>query len=523
MTRDLHIDSQKAMRGLLIVVVAVSLLWLNYCRFNDDLNANGEYVTAYQPPEDELARYRHPSVAGIFYAAAPQELLADVETYLKAGSFRPFSAYRPEILIVPHAGYAYSAATAAKAYAQLQKYKNIRRVVLVGPAHFYAGKGAFVSDYGFFATPLGKVKVDTAEVAALASSSPEIVVNNRAHAKEHSLEVQLPFLQKVLSGFKIVPLLYGDIKAETLAAALEKYINDKQTLIIVSADLSHYHAYDKARELDAVTAQKIENKAADIEAHESCGAVGINAALLLASEKHLRPQILDLVNSGDTVGDKNRVVGYGAWSFFPDSQQEQPQSKLDREVESLRNFASQYKTELLSVAERSLEKAISDGGRYSPSRRSLPYEVFHKGAVFVTLKKAGALRGCIGNILPQTSVVKNIADNTYKAALEDKRFTPVTKEEASNLKISVSLLSGFEEISYKDEVDLLRKINKDIDGILIQDGNRQGIFLPSVWQEIRNKTEFLRQLKIKAGINPSYWHNKIKVYRFRTVEINNED
>ena len=182
-------------------------------------------------------------------------------------------------------------------------------------------------------------------------------------------------------------------------------------------------------------------------------------------------------------------------------------------------FASLYKKNLRNIAKISLEKAVIKQKHYSPSRRSFPEDVFDKGASFITIYKNGELRGCIGSVLPTMSIAQNIADNTYSAALEDSRFSAITEDELPYLTYSISLLSGFEEIKYSNEADLLNQIQNNIDGIVIRDGDRQGVFLPSVWEQLPDKEEFFKQLKVKAGMNPEYWNNRIKVYRFRTVEV----
>lgn len=523
MNRKQNTEPSKWKRYVLWGCVAAALLVLNYWYLDKYLSANSGYITAYRPGEDDLAQYRNPAVAGLFYSAQPAELSGHVDQYLQSGRFSRYSGYQPKIMIVPHAGYIYSAGTAGKAYAVLQKYApQIKNVILLGPSHYYGGDGAWLSDIDYFATPLGDVAVNKAMVRKIASAAPEIKINNQAHLKEHSLEVQLPFVQKVLPKAKIVPLIYGRISPETLAETLAEYLKRQDTVLIVSADLSHYHQYEEAQKIDAGTAAKIE-KGEPLADHESCGAAGINTALLLAARGNYRPQMLELINSGDVSGDKSRVVGYGAWSFYPDSEPLPPQSELERQTESLRAFAGLYGDNLRQIVRMALDKGVKHHKSYSPSRRHFPEQIFDKGASFVTLLKNGELRGCIGSILPSSSIAQDVASNAYGAALEDSRFPPVTADELPEIKFSIALLTGFEKIEYKDEADVLKKIKAGTDGIVIRDGNRQGVFLPSVWAELPDKEEFFKQLKIKAGMNPNYWNNRINVYRFRTVEIKDED
>lgn len=519
MSRNVKIDTSKVSRYVLWGVLILALLVLNYWYLNKYLSSNSSLITSYQVKEDELAKYRNPVVAGLFYSANSLALEKSIEDYLSSGRFVKYNSSQPKLIIVPHAGYAYSAGTAAKAYILLQKYaKSIKNVIILGPSHYYGGKGAYLSNADFFKTPLGKIRVNKKMVDEIASSSPDIQVNNEAHRKEHSIEVQLPFIQKVLPKAQIIPIVYGNIAPQALSSVLQKYILSSDTILIVSADLSHYYNYNDAQKIDMQTAQKISNKEA-IDEHSSCGAIGINSALLIAQYNNYRPQMLELINSGDTSGDKSSVVGYGSWSFYPDSHPQQPKSKLEKEVESLQEFASLYKKDLRNIVKTSLQKAITKQKHYSPSRRSFPEDVFDKGASFVTIYKNGELRGCIGSVLPTMSIAQNIADNTYSAALEDSRFSAITEDELPYLTYSISLLSGFEEIKYGNETDLLNQIKNNIDGIVIRDGDRQGVFLPSVWEQLPDKEEFFKQLKVKAGMNPEYWNNRIKVYRFRTVEV----
>ena len=522
MSKDQNTEPTKIRKYALWIILIIAILSLNYWYLNKYLSSNTSYITAYQLKEDELAKYRNPAVAGLFYSSLPTELSSQLDNYLQSGVFIKYSSYQPKILIVPHAGYMYSAETAAKAYAILQKHKSsIKNVILLGPSHYYGGDGAYLSDADYFATPLGKVAVNKEFVKKIVSScSNNIKINNQAHVKEHSIEVQLPFIQKVLPQASIIPIVYGNVDVNNLFSCIKDFLVKPDTILIVSADLSHYHTYEQAQIIDADTAQKVSDKL-PIEDHASCGAIGINTAIMLSKLYNYRPQMLELVNSGDISGDKSRVVGYGAWSFYPDSDNNKSKSELEQEVENLENFAKTYGKVLMQIVHLSLEKAVKHNKHYSPSRANYPEDIFDKGASFVTLRKKGELRGCIGSILPNSSIAQDIASNTYLASKEDSRFSPITEDELKEIKYSISLLSGFEKIPYKSEQDLLNKIKQGIDGIVIRDGDRQGVFLPSVWSELPDKTEFFKQLKVKAGMNPNYWNNRIKVYRFRTVEIKN--
>lgn len=260
---------------------------------------------------------RRAVVDGLFYPAAPGALRAQVAAYLAgviAANDHP--ARSPKLLITPHAGYDYCGAVAAHAYALLgrRRERTIRRVVLLGPAHRVAVHGLAAPAVDAFETPLGGVPLDVAALARL-DDLPQVVRDDRAHEREHSLEVQLPFLQTLLGRFSLVPLVVGDASAEAVAQVLERLWGGEETLIVISSDLSHYLPYAQAQAADRATAQRILALDAGLGPHEACGAMAINGALLEARRHGLTPRLLDLRNSGDTAGDRDRVVGYGAMAF----------------------------------------------------------------------------------------------------------------------------------------------------------------------------------------------------------------
>ena len=519
MSGRFDIDYSRLLRYSLIGACAVGVLALNYCSLSRHMSSNSQKITDYTIPEEYVERNREPVVAGLFYPADKFLLDKDLESYLSHSAPLDKFPIQPKILIVPHAGYDYSGSVAAKAYLTLTPFAaNIKNVILVGPSHQVSFNGAAISGADTFSTPLGKVAINQTLVKNLLQY-PFIKINDKAHAAEHSLEVQLPFLQKVLPNFQIVPMVYGQISPDDLASALEPLLRSPDTLIVFSADLSHYYDAETASQIDNVTAAQIQSKRSDVAPVQSCGATGINAALELAQTLKLTPEMLDLLNSGSVSGDLSKVVGYGAWRFGPADDEADEDTSISGDLKSLEDFASVHGTSLFKIAQISLEEALMYGKKYSPSRRDYDNTLFNKGASFVTLTENGQLRGCIGSVFGRQSVAKDVADNTYAAALEDKRFNPLTAQDLPNLKISISLLTGYERIRYQDEADLLRQIEAGKDGIVLRSGDRQALFLPSVWKELPDKQEFLNNLKLKAGMTPSYWSNKIKVYRFYTVEI----
>jgi len=263
---------------------------------------------------------RPAAVAGMFYPSAPAALAADVRAYLSRVVARPAeTAAVPKALVVPHAGYVYSGPVAASAYARLAAGRDtIRRVVLFGPTHRVPVRGLALPASRDFATPLGTVSVDRESVAA-ALTLPQVRESEAAHAFEHSLEVQLPFLQAVLGDFSIVPFAVGDATPREVAEVIELLWGGPETLFVVSSDLSHYHRYADACAIDRATSEAILALSATLDHEQACGATPINGLLLAARRRALRPELLDLRNSGDTAGDKSRVVGYASFAFIEKS------------------------------------------------------------------------------------------------------------------------------------------------------------------------------------------------------------
>lgn len=263
---------------------------------------------------------RSPAVAGMFYPGSLSALSNEVEDFLAGAGAG--AGMLPKALIVPHAGYVYSGAVAASAYACVAPWRaTIRRVVLLGPTHRVAIRGLALPTAAVFATPLGQVPLDTEAMAALLAL-PQVQLNDAAHAQEHSLEVQLPFLQTVLEEFKLLPLAVGMASSEEVAEVLELVWGGPETLIVISSDLSHYHAYADAQRLDRETARQIVALHALANHEQACGATPVNGLLLCARRHGMQAQLLDLRNSGDSpagAGDPSRVVGYGAFAFLEEA------------------------------------------------------------------------------------------------------------------------------------------------------------------------------------------------------------
>lgn len=258
-------------------------------------------------------RVRPAAVAGYFYPDDPKLLGNLVGKWLTS----PSEPTPPKAIIVPHAGYVYSGEVAASAYAKLSGLTDsINRIVLLGPAHRVYVDGLALSSADEFATPLGTIPIDR-QASERLLQLPQVSINDAAHKQEHSLEVHLPFLQTLFRDFKLIPLVVGDALPESVAEVLELLWGGDETLIVISSDLSHFHDYDTARMIDGETARSIEALTdIPIRPEQACGCMPLNGLLTVARRKHMKIVNYDLKNSGDTAGDRQRVVGYGAWGLY---------------------------------------------------------------------------------------------------------------------------------------------------------------------------------------------------------------
>jgi MEMO1 family protein len=454
---------------------------------------------------------RPPAVAGAFYAESREQLTQDLEVLLRGAQPTTADAPLPKALIVPHAGYVYSGPIAANAYARFGPVRGrITRVVLLGPAHRVAIDGLALPGAQGLQTPLGIVPVDQAGVQAI-SDLPQVLVSAEAHAHEHSLEVHLPFLQAVLGDFSIVPLVVGRASAQQVAQVLDRLWGGDETLIVVSSDLSHYLSYAQAQNTDRETARAILDRQPQISHYQACGATPVNGLLTVAQHRGLKTQLFDLRNSGDTAGDRSRVVGYASIGFFA------PDAEAVTDPDSEQTHA---RGEILIPIARS---AIGDifGLEYATDESHLFLR--EHGATFVTLNRNGRLRGCIGSLQAHRPLLVDLKANAKAAAFLDPRFEPLTQTEFATTRVEVSLLSAAETLSVSSEADALEKIRPGIDGLILQHADRRATFLPQVWENITEPPEFMRQLKLKAGLDASFWAPDVKLSRYTVVKYSEPD
>jgi MEMO1 family protein len=460
---------------------------------------------------------RKPAVAGQFYPADSATLRRDVENYIAGGSALPVA---PRIIISPHAGYVFSGPVAGKGYATIDK--DVRTVILLGPPHHVAVRGIAAPESAWFETPLGKVAVDRERIAKLLKN-PLAYKDDRAHGPEHSLEVQIPFLQVRLASFKIVPLLVHDVDPQKAADMMYPLI-DAHTLVVASSDFSHYlHQGEARREDDASIASIIEGRAEG--AIDACGEMPIRVAMALAKKMGLAPKLLDARTSYETApayGSDDRVVGYASIVFLPAGRTKSEQSAAAaataaaapaaRHKEEQGGFTPEIRGFLLKLARQSLEASVKGEKTLTP--QDIPETVKENRGCFVTLTENGDLRGCIGYIEPIAPLYKAVIENAANAALSDPRFPRVTPQELSSIKVEVSVLTRPVPLEYRDPQDLLSRLVPGVDGVILQSGPYQSTFLPQVWEQLPDKVEFLEHLSRKGGMPADGWKTaNVKHYR----------
>ena len=454
-------------------------------------------------------KLRPMAVAGSFYPSDPKELSAMMDDYL-ARVTEPRESAPILAAVAPHAGYVYSGPVAAYTYAQL-KGRGYKRVIVIAPSHYVAFDYTSIYDGDAYQTPLGNVPVDKAFARELAKMSATMQLSDKGHqatsdAPEHSIEVQLPWLQKVLGSFEVVPIVMGDQSYESsraLGVALAKLIKaggkPEETLVLASSDLSHYHVYDDAEKIDHKTLSALASwdyfsmsRNFQSRVWEACGGAPIVAAMIYSERMGAnQARVLKYANSGDVTGDKSRVVGYSADLFVragAAATQEKPFSLTDAE-----------KSELLALARKSVEHVVKQGDAYDPPPSTDATLNQERGA-FTTLHKNGELRGCIGYTSAAKPLLITVRDTATLAAMRDPRFSQVAADELPSLEYEISVLSPLRRVTDIQQI----KIGEH--GLLMKNGDSEGLLLPQVPTEQKwDRQTFLEQTCRKAQMNVNCW------------------
>jgi AmmeMemoRadiSam system protein A len=516
------------------VIAALTVIWVGVqCR--KAAKAPKAPPPAAPPATQLTGPIREAAVAGLFYPADPKTLSVTIDALLAAASPPPVKNVRA--LVCPHAGYEFSGLTAAFGYKEL-KGQPIHTVILLGPSHYAELTGAYIPPVVGYATPLGTVRISP-KAAILAKAkgftdaagcrvhrpdwwrqSPQTLPafgQDTPDTWEHSGEVEVPFLQKVLGDFELVPIVVGQADPEELADAIEPQLDDT-TLVVASSDLSHYHSYEQAEGKDHACVQTICDLAVEqMPFQEACGRTPIMTVMYLARRLGWHATLLDYRNSGDTTGDKRQVVGYAAIAFSAN----QRTAPMTSSTSAPSDLSPHDRTFLLELARRTVTQAVSGHELPRVDPASLSEVLAKPTGCFVTLTKRGQLRGCIGHILPQEPLAEAIVDTARGAALDDPRFPPVNPKELKDLHIEISVLTVPRPLSFSSPQDLLSKLRPHVDGVVLKIGPRLATYLPQVWEQIPDAQEFLSNLAQKAGCPPDAWKGpgvEVLVYQVEAFE-----
>jgi MEMO1 family protein len=453
-------------------------------------------------------------LAGSWYPGAPEALRSQIQGFIKAVPDRPEITGELIALIVPHAGYVYSGPVAAHAY-KLLFAQPFTRVVIIAPSHRHPFKGASIDLKTAYETPLGVIPVDRLLAQSLFEKSSIFKYIPQGHDQEHSLEIQLPFLQETLGKFSMVPIIQGSqdpSTCEEMARTLAEVLKGKKVLLVASSDLSHFHPYEQAKALDKKVWKRVEafderGLMQDMtqDQVEACGGGPIvtvmKTARLLSADRAL---VLNYANSGDVTGDRSGVVGYMSAAFFKSS----PEKGKNKE----NVFSREEKDFLHRLARGAIEHHLLGGPM--PTRDGEPRRLSEKRGAFVTLKTHGQLRGCIGHIQALKPLSQTIIDMAQAAAFQDPRFPPLSQQELKNLSIEISALTPLRQIQDIKEIQVGKH------GLFIERGFNSGLLLPQVAAEYGWNTQtFLEQTCQKAGLPKDAWKDSKTKIQIFSAEI----
>lgn len=451
---------------------------------------------------------REPAVAGMFYPAQAGALEAELDrAFEKAGQGSGMAM--PRAVISPHAGLRFSGWLAARAWAETAGAKA-ERIVIISPSHRHDFEGIALPSSSVFHMPGFEVEVDRAVCNALAAAGLARVVE-AAHDREHGIEMQLPFLNRLHPGARIVPLVTGRVETRAVARAVDFLAGGEgpAPLFVLSSDLSHFLTLGNARTHDEETARLIETGGwASLTPQHACGARAVAGYLASDHARGTRAVRLAMANSADVTGDASRTVGYGAWALH-DS---------DSTV-----VAPGHRTELLRAARQSLGSRLARGRVPEVGLESFAPPLRGHAAAFVTLQKKGRLRGCIGSLAAHRPLARDVVVNAAKAGFEDPRFAPVTARELGHVRLKIAVLSPARPMAFADQADLEQQLGPGRDGLILSDGGHRGIFLPMVWESLTAPHEFVNQLKRKAGLPAGHWSGSLRIERFRAESFSEPD
>lgn len=477
-----------------------------------------------RPTEARPDMIRPPVWAGKFYPAQARELQKVLDDFAALAQSTPINIPRAKplrALVLPHAGYIYSGWTAAHASRVLSP-GSFDKVIVMAPDHRVGFANGVISQVDAYQTPLGRVQLHP-DAAGLRRRYDVFSANRFSDDSEHAVEVVLPILQHFLGSFELVPVVCGPGDTRRMAAAISPVLNER-TLLVVSSDLSHYLPYEAAVARDRRTIETLlaldAGGLADLE-NAACGKMPLTVLLHIARERQWQPVLLHYANSADTAGSRDRVVGYAAMAFYGGS-------PLITEPPPSLKISSDQGRFLVKLARLVIQERLAlPGGDHLPAfvkQISQHSALLQPAATFVTLETNRQLRGCIGSLTADRTILESVRQNAARAAFHDPRFPPLTAGEMGGLSIEVSVLSPPRALMFADGHDLMSKLRAHIDGVIVQKGPARATFLPQVWRQIPDPALFLSRLCEKAGLSPHTWREeRLDIMTYQVQKFHAQD
>lgn len=514
LSRTMAFCYNQFMKPFKAIILLSFFLILSGCQLLNQQSTNNNM------PE-EKKNVRPMAVAGSFYPNSVAELNQVIDGLLARS---PKISQNIRAVVAPHAGYVYAGGVMGKVFGRVQG-KKYATVWLLGPSHYLGFSGVALTNYTHFKTPLGEIKL-AVDIIDQLSQEKNFKVLNQAHQQEHSLEVELPFLQKTLGEFNLAPMVLGgqtSFKEMTaIAATLRKYISEDD-LIVISCDFIHYgenygfapfgqNYQEKVRAMDNQVVDYLLNyQTEELSDYLETTAITNDGGQVLPLLSELlknsgaRGELAAYDTSANVSGDTNNSVSYAGLVF---SGKANPQNQINQ-------LSNEEKDYLLKLARQSLNYYFDAGQFLSVDENAVPERLKNKQGVFVTLTKNGDLRGCIGYIEPVAAVYQSVIDNAVSAAINDSRFMPVIKSELKDLDIEISVLSVPQILDLPAE-KRLTSLRPETDGVVLEEGNRRSTYLPQVWEELTDPEEFLASLCQKGGWAKTCWtKNEVKLYTYQ--------
>jgi AmmeMemoRadiSam system protein B/AmmeMemoRadiSam system protein A len=471
-------------------------------------------------PPAHAGDIRKPVFAGSFYPDTAEELSTLIKEYVSR--VKPAHVNHPpntslKALIIPHAGYVYAGWTAAHISSAVNG-DRFSRIIVMGPDHRIGFEGCAVSDAAAWETPLGRIRLDHGAADRLRQNKTLFRVIPVSDRFEHSVEVVLPYLQYFFKNFNLIPVVFGrgqDL-AEKASASLDPLL-DQHTLIVASSDLSHYLPYQKAIAKDRETIESIltlNDRKLIMRENAACGKVPILVLMDMARRHHWQPVLLHYSNSGDTAGDRSRVVGYASIAFYGGS-------SMKDHADSIQSLNERQGQILVKLARQTIAQKLGKRSTKVDPDALADLGFQKKRGTFVTLTIYKQLRGCIGNLDARDSILGGVKRNAVNAAFHDPRFSPLKADELDRVDIEISILTEPRSLEYRDGNELISKLRVHVDGVILQKGSAGATFLPQVWEQLPKPEDFLSHLCMKAGLPADTWkkeHLDVSTYQVQYFE-----